>query len=307
MAANNNASALHPWFRLFRLPNLLTVPGDPLAGFLFALGGSGPGGPMLIPMFAAMAASVCLYMFGLALNDIADIKTDRLERPDRPLPSGQITVPQAMMAALAAALSGLNIALIAGPPALYTAGALAVVILAYNIGLKRVPVLGICAMGLCRALSFVLGLAAACPEGTDDPALAIATIGILAYTVSFSAIAKNEMAAEKPMGVARWIPFAVLLVFLSSVLMRRPPAEGVMPAVAVFLMCMAMMQAWMLGGMMYRLQPVSATVAGHIRNVLQVQAFLCVAGVRSAGLLPAFFLMALWLLFPRLAKRFYSS
>ena len=32
-------SATHTWLQLLRAPNLFTVPGDPLAGFLLASGG----------------------------------------------------------------------------------------------------------------------------------------------------------------------------------------------------------------------------------------------------------------------------
>lgn len=302
---------LDPWFRLFRLPNLLTVPGDPIAGFLLASVGR-PGGPALVPMLAAAAASLCLYMFGLAVNDIVDIETDRAERPDRPLPSGQITVPQAKMAALAAALSGLNIALIAGRPALFVAGALAALILAYNMALKRIPVAGICAMGGCRGLSVALGVAAARsewfaqpPDATCVPA-ALAALAVTAYVVAFSAIAKNEMAAEKPMGPVRWTPFAVLLIALPSVLLTSKWTEWVMPTVSVFLMAMTLMRSWLLGGILYRAHPVPHIIGGHICNLLCVQACLC-AAAGIAGLLPALLLMALAFVFPHLAKRFYSS
>ena len=302
--------ALNPWFRLFRLPNLLSVPGDPLAGFLIAAAGH-VDRAMFLPMLAVMAASVCLYMFGLALNDIVDIETDRIERPDRPLPSGQITVAQAKAAAIAAALSGLNLAWVAGLTALCVAGVLAFTILAYN-RFKRLSVLGVCAMGLCRGLSALLGVAAVRPEwfaecpGRLAIPVGLAVAVVFAYVVAVSVIAKDETADEKPMGFARWMPFVVLLVGLPCVLMTMGQTEGVMPVVAVFLMCMALMWAWVLGGMMYRVQPVPDTVAGHIRNLLRVQACLC-AAAGSAGLFPALFLMALSFVFPRLARRFYSS
>ncbi|MCL1920228.1 MAG: UbiA family prenyltransferase [Kiritimatiellaeota bacterium] len=307
---------VNKWLRLFRLPNLLTVPGDPMAGFLLASAGSEIDRAMLIPMLAAMGAALCLYLFGLALNDIVDLETDRVERPDRPLPSGQITVPQAKMAAIAAALSGLNIALIAGRSTLCVAGTLAVMILVYNL-VKRIPVFGVGIMGACRALSFGLGVVAAIPEKSrvegfirvrveSDTPTTIAQIGLLAYIIAFSVIARNEMRPEKPTGFARWLPFCVLLLMLPSVIMTTEKEANAMPLVCVFLMCMAIMWAWRLGGALYHAQPVPDTVAGHIRNLMLVQACLCTAA-GSAGLFPAFFLMALWALFPRLARQFYSS
>ena len=305
------------WARLIRVPNLLTVPGDPLAGFIIAAAGH-LDRPMLLPMLAVAIASLCLYLFGLFVNDVVDVEVDRVERPDRPLPSGQLTVLQVRMAAVAAVLSGLNVALVAGPAALCVAGALAVLILAYNVALKGVPVAGVCAMGLCRGLSVLLGVAAARPEWfTAVPDVscapaALAAAAVAAYVIAVSVVAKGEMTAapeEPPMGAARWVPFAVLLAALPAVLIASTAlgqTEGTAPLVFVFLMVMALMQAWLLGGLLYRVQPVPDTVGGHIRNLLRVQACLCVAA-GMAGVFPAFFLMALSFLFPRLAKHFYSS
>ena len=76
--------------------------------------------------------------------------------------------------------------------------------------------------------------------------------------------------------------------------------------VYVFLMVMALMRAWLLGGMLYRIQPVPDTVGGHIRNLLLLQGCFCVAA-GAAGLMPALFFVLLSLVFARLSRRFYSS
>ena len=93
---------LMPWLRLVRLPNLLTVPGDPVSGFLLAAAAKGQM-PHIGKMAAAAGASLCLYIFGLILNDMVDLAEDARERPERPLPSGSVTVAQARMAAIAMA------------------------------------------------------------------------------------------------------------------------------------------------------------------------------------------------------------
>lgn len=300
---------LMPWFRLVRLPNLLTVPGDPVAGFLIVAAVAARQ-PKPAVLFAAAGASLCLYMFGLILNDIVDIEVDRSERPERPLPSGAITVAQARMAAIAMGLSGLNLALAAGRPALYVAAALAGLIVLYNAGLKRLPVAGAAALGLCRGLSLLLGAAAA-RQGLDidAPAVFVAAGGLAAYVLAFSLVAAGEMAAEKPMGAGRWMPFLALLACLPAALAtsyagRRPDAFT--PTVYVFLMVMTLMRAWLLGGLMYRAQPVPETVGGHIRNLLMVQACFCVAA-GPQGVLPAILFVLLSFVFMRLSARFYSS
>ena len=83
------------WGRLLRLPNLFTAPWDPVCGFLIAGGASDP---EKIGYLAV--AALCAYAFGLVTNDIADLKTDTAERPARPLPSGEISMKEASIAAV---------------------------------------------------------------------------------------------------------------------------------------------------------------------------------------------------------------
>jgi len=304
---------LMPWFRLVRLPNLLTVPGDALAGFLLAAATLSQQ-PKNILIFATTGAALCLYLFGLILNDIMDIEIDRRERPDRPLPAGLISVHQARMAAIAMALSGLNLALVAGRPALCLSAALAGLIVLYNALFKRIPILGVLTMGLCRGLSLLLGSVAAYPDlftksTSSSVPIFVAACGLTLYVAGFSEVAKNEMDESKPLTRTRWIPFFSLLFYLPAVLITASTIrkfDSFTSAAYVFLMVMTLLRAWLLGGMLYRLQPIPVTVGGHIRNLLMVQACLCVTAGR-AGLFPAAILVVISFVFKRLAARFYSS
>ena len=62
-------SSLTAWLQLLRVGNLLTVPGDPIAGFLLAqawgLRASRPG----LRIAMAVSVSVLLYAAGLLWND----------------------------------------------------------------------------------------------------------------------------------------------------------------------------------------------------------------------------------------------
>ncbi|SCD30602.1 4-hydroxybenzoate polyprenyltransferase, partial [Streptomyces sp. TverLS-915] len=80
---------------------LFTVPGDALAG----AAASGAGTPRTTAL--AVGCSLCLYEAGMALNDWADRAEDAAERPHRPLPSGRITAPAALLAASALTAAGL--------------------------------------------------------------------------------------------------------------------------------------------------------------------------------------------------------
>jgi 4-hydroxybenzoate polyprenyltransferase len=302
-----------PWLRLIRVPNLLTVPGDPLAGFLLASAGAA-GELRPLALAAAAGASCCLYVFGLILNDLMDLEADLRERPERPLPAGEITVPQARMAAIAMGLSGLNLALVAGRASLAVAAALAALICLYDSLHARSRVVGLAAVGLCRGLSLLLGASAARPElfARWDVSLApvwVAVAGLSVTVMGISAVARREAEAGAPAGAARWAPFGGALATLLGFVIAASASgrlSGLAPTVYVFLTVMTLMRAWLLGGVLYRLQPVPVTVGGHIQNLLMLQACFCV-GAGPAGVLPAVTLVLLSLVFAKLSKRFYSS
>ncbi|RIQ12958.1 UbiA family prenyltransferase, partial [Jiangella rhizosphaerae] len=90
---------------LVRAPAALTVPGDSLAGAAAA------GFPYGARTAVTPLASACLYWAGMALNDYADRDLDRLERPERPIPSGRVKPGEAL--ALAAGLTAAGVGLAA--------------------------------------------------------------------------------------------------------------------------------------------------------------------------------------------------
>ena len=79
--------SLLPFLKLIRLPNVLTAAADSLAGWLLVGGALGAVGGWL-PL---AVASMVLYAAGMALNDVFDLEIDRVERPARPIPSGQVS------------------------------------------------------------------------------------------------------------------------------------------------------------------------------------------------------------------------
>ena len=84
---NRTKMKIRPWLQLIRLPNVVTAAADSLAGWLLATGSIAEPGRWL-PL---AAASMVLYASGTALNDVFDFEIDRAERPNRPLPSGQVS------------------------------------------------------------------------------------------------------------------------------------------------------------------------------------------------------------------------
>jgi len=143
------------WLQLFRVPNLFTVPGDPLAGFLIATGGRLDSRAM-----CAVLASLCIYATGLAMNDLADFAEDQRERPKRPLPSGAIARSTAWIVVANLILLGLALCFLAGPAAVLMGFGTVLGVVLYNFLTKHIPVVGALNMGVCRGLSLLIGAAA---------------------------------------------------------------------------------------------------------------------------------------------------
>src|SRR5215213_5165508 len=126
---------------LVRLPAVLSVPGDVLVG------AAASGQVRDVPRTAGLvAASSCLYLAGMALNDYADRDIDAVERPGRPIPSGRVSPGFALGLAGALTVGAGALAVAAdGPGALAVALPLAAAVWSYDLVLKSGPA-GVAAM-----------------------------------------------------------------------------------------------------------------------------------------------------------------
>ena len=202
---------MRPWLRLLRVPNLLTVPGDVLAGVALAAAATGrsPG-----PVAAALAvsASLCLYGFGLILNDLADVDEDRIRRPRRPLVDGSLKPPAARRALFALLLAGLLSARAVDADTFWVACRLAGLVAAYDLLLKSYRLPGAVCMGLCRATSLLLGATAA---GSSGAAL-VAAIGLGGYIGAVTWLAAEEH-RQQAFGVLAFGPVLIMSVAVAAV------------------------------------------------------------------------------------------
>src|SRR5688572_2665156 len=85
------AAVIRGWLELVRLPNVFTAAADVLMGYLFTH--ESLADRQLV--VALVGASCSLYLAGMVLNDVFDLKVDMLERPGRPLPSGRVPLAAA--------------------------------------------------------------------------------------------------------------------------------------------------------------------------------------------------------------------
>ncbi len=160
------------YLRLLRIPNVFTAIADIAMGFLFVTHSLVPAGGFLL----LVVATCGLYLAGMVLNDVFDVEVDKVERPERPVPSGQISLPTARMLGFALLFVGVVAGAIAGvvshDPSVnglrsgIVAALLAACVLIYDGGLKR-TFLGAVAMGSCRTLNVLLGMSLFPASGPD--------------------------------------------------------------------------------------------------------------------------------------------
>ncbi len=204
---------LGAWLELFRLPNLLTVPGDALAGacLVSLLSGS------VVSVWALLGVGLCvlfLYGMGLVQNDWVDLSADHYQRPERPLPSKRISTSQAALAFFVCLLGGLLVAFCNGRLVLISAGLLTALIWSYNLVLKKRYYAGALCMGLCRGMSLLVGASAVGWHIGIVPVF----LGLTAYIYFVTLFAEGENRRQVPDGKV----FLPLACFFAGGLLSLP-------------------------------------------------------------------------------------
>jgi UbiA prenyltransferase family protein len=172
------------YIELLRPANVATALADVLAGYAIA----GLGNHRALPWL--LVATACLYAGGVVLNDVFDRELDRIERPERPIPSGRAAVGRAATLGAALLAAGVTSASQATADAMRVAVSIAALVLVYDAWGKRSPILAPLNMGLCRALNLLLG-AAAVPAALREH-WPVALIP-LAYIAAVTALSRGEV------------------------------------------------------------------------------------------------------------------
>ncbi|GGI03457.1 SCO3242 family prenyltransferase [Egicoccus halophilus] len=276
---------------LVRLPAVLSVPGDVLAGASLATDR-----PPAARTAALAGASCLLYLGGMALNDVADVDVDRDERPHRPIPSGRVPLPLARRLALGLLGAGVGLAAAGGRRSVAVALPLAGAVAAYDLGLKNTAA-GPLAMSACRTLDVLLGASLGSPRRA---APAAAAIGL--HTYALTTVSRHETTGGRP-DVVRGAALAGLLATAATAHLAfwraRPGrrALGLLPLVAH-----AAVQVRAAGAAVREPTPATAQrlVGTSVLGFVPLQGALTLArGPRLAGAA----LTALWPLAHRLARR----
>lgn len=199
-----------PYLRLLRLPALFTTFPDVLAGYAIVRQGA----IEPLELILLLLASGCLYLSGMVFNDVFDVAQDTEERPNRPIPAGEISRGRAATLGGTLMLTGVVVGSFVSMVSGIVAVALAVSILLYDAGGKR-TIFGPLLMGFCRAWNLLLGASVSlfAAEGgvSQVPLLMAVLIGV--YVTGITLFARSEARLSTP-----WpLRFGVALIFLALI------------------------------------------------------------------------------------------
>jgi 4-hydroxybenzoate polyprenyltransferase len=146
------------YLQLARPANIITAIADILAGvaiatFSFSIVDIEPS-----KVFFLCLSTIGLYGGGIVFNDIFDFEIDKLERPERIIPSGKVSKNQATKYGILLLSFGIIAAFLCSVVSFFIAIGVAVCALIYNKYGKHHSFLGPINMGLCRGGNLILGM-----------------------------------------------------------------------------------------------------------------------------------------------------
>ncbi|MGB4400962.1 MAG: UbiA-like protein EboC [Daejeonella sp.] len=148
---------IHTYLRLMRPANVVTSIADVLAGIAISgyfLNGNTDYASVLLLCLSTAG----LYAGGIVFNDIFDADLDKIERPERAIPSGAVGMREAVILGCILLVIGIVAAFLVGLLSGMIAVAIAAAALLYNKFSKHHSFIGPLNMGICRGLNLWLGL-----------------------------------------------------------------------------------------------------------------------------------------------------
>ncbi|RPD39278.1 polyprenyltransferase [Chitinophaga barathri] len=179
-----------------RPANILTAITDIMAGIAIAgfLAHGLTDVQAVLQVTCLAIATIGLYGGGVVFNDIFDASLDRIERPERPIPSGIISKTEAVVLGVYLLLLGVLAAFTVGELSGFIAIGIAVAALVYNKWGKHHKVLGPFNMGLCRGLNLLLGISIVPASLPHYGWLAVVPV---LYIASITMISRDEVHGGK--------------------------------------------------------------------------------------------------------------
>jgi geranylgeranylglycerol-phosphate geranylgeranyltransferase len=138
-------------FIITRPLNAVTAGLAVIVAYLIASGTDIPEALLLFIVVTLITAA------GNVINDYFDVEIDRVNRPDRPIPSGQVSLPAARAYAVTLFLAGILVCLFTSGLCIAIAVFNSLLLIGYAARLKRSPLLGNITVSYLAASMFLFG------------------------------------------------------------------------------------------------------------------------------------------------------
>ncbi|SDM51790.1 4-hydroxybenzoate polyprenyltransferase [Daejeonella rubra] len=249
------------------------------------------------PVLLLCVSTIGLYGGGIVFNDVFDAELDKIERPERAIPSGAVKLNEAIFLGTFLLLTGIAAAFFLSVLSGILAALIAFFALLYNKYAKHHSFLGPLNMGLCRGLNLLLGISIIASSLNEWYFLGIVP---LIYIFSITMISQGEVHGSNR-NKLYYGAFLYLMVISSMLYLSW--ARGQVLIALFFIIPFA----WMIFKPLFRAikEPLGKNIgkavkAGVISLILMDAAWAAVFGSPIAAICIAILLpVSLWL-----AKRF---
>ncbi|MDR1477739.1 MAG: UbiA family prenyltransferase [Planctomycetaceae bacterium] len=203
--------------QLLRVSALPTLWSNVLAAYFIG------GGNNLILLLFLLISTSSIYLGGMVLNDYFDADTDAVERPERPIPSGRISITTVFILGMCLVTFGVFIGFVCPfigncsdyekRIAVGVVTLLFLFVISYDAFLKRMSIIGPFTMGACRMLCYLFVFFTA--ERAVLVSHVVLSIFVGAYVMCITMVSRFEAGSQK---IQKYVGIALsCLILIDSV------------------------------------------------------------------------------------------
>jgi hypothetical protein len=205
-------ATLFNYLRITRPANIITSVSDvwagiAISGILFGVLNT----EVYLKVLFLSLSTIGLYGGGIVFNDVFDFELDKKERPERTIPSGKISLRNAIILGTILLMMGVFFALLVSELSRTIAFLIVVSALVYNKWSKHHPYLGPPNMGLCRGLNLLLGISILNFQVYQLWHIALVPI---IYISAITLISRGEVTGSKAKPIYIAAVFYAIVIFL---------------------------------------------------------------------------------------------
>jgi hypothetical protein len=107
--------------------------------------------PLWVLLVGGAIVALGLFSYGMAMNDVLDLRRDRALRPDRPIPAGRMPLEAAVAVVIGSLLAAVLGSTVFGIASVVLTLVVAMAVLLFNATARFIPALGLVTLGLIYA------------------------------------------------------------------------------------------------------------------------------------------------------------